>query len=131
VLQATYETSTSHPDTEISEMGRRLTELNCKASVRLRRLGQHQESDAAYQRMSAIAEEEGELEWRVIYTPVDTPEGYEEKLRILDRLGFGFDPDVLAEVVWLLAHEAGRLGIASAMPKRLKSIFARAVEQAA
>jgi hypothetical protein len=43
---------------------------------------------------------------------------------------FSFDPDVLAEIMWGLAHEAGRLGLSDTIPKECKRHFAAAAEAA-
>jgi len=132
--QATLETN---PDAAIFEMGHRLAELDREhrkfheASVQLRRRGQHPESDAANKLMDLISKEQCQLEWKAIYTPAATPEGHEEKLRIVDRMGFSFDRDVIAEIMWMLAYEAGRLGISDTIPQRFKRAFADAAAEAA
>ncbi len=138
MAKATVETSTNkNPDAAIFEMGDRLAELDRQclefdsAAVRLRRLGRHSEANDAGSRMDEAAQALYDLEWELIYTPAATPEGHHEKIRILERGGFSFDPDVLAEIMWGLAHEAGRLGLSDTIPKECKRHFAAAADKAA
>jgi hypothetical protein len=129
--------ATTNPDAAIFEMGDRLLELDRQvlefdaASVRLRRLGRLSESNEAGSRQHEAGEAYSDLEFELVYTPATTPEGHLEKIRIIERGGFSFDPDVLAEIMWMLAHEAGRLGLSDAISKRCKKYFARAAAKAA
>jgi hypothetical protein len=125
MLEATDETTTNkNPDAAIFEMGDRLAELDRQclefdsASARLRRRGRLSESKEASVRMDEAYSAYSDLEWRLVYTPAATPEGHWEKIRILERGGFSFGPDVVAEIMWMLACEAAAW--ASAIPSPIR-----------
>jgi hypothetical protein len=85
-------------DAGIFAMGERITQLVRlhieldERFVRLSRLGQTKPSTLD-DVMAEVREELSETEWRLIYTDAATPDGHAEKLKILERLGFAFDPD--------------------------------------
>jgi hypothetical protein len=119
-------------DGEIFVMGRRLIELDRQvaqfdaAAVRSRRLRRDSEAKEAHSRMDEACEEYSELEWKLAYWPAATPEGHFEKIIILERTGFSFEPDDVADIMWRLAHEAGRLGLGDTIPRRCRKFFGAA-----
>jgi hypothetical protein len=125
----------THNDAGIFQMGERLAELDRiilesdAASIKLRRLGRDSEAKEASAREVEAGEEFSDLEWKIIYTRSFTPEGYYEKIRILEKAGFAFDPDDIADIFWRLAHEAGRLGLSDTIPRRCRGHFITAAEE--
>jgi hypothetical protein len=107
------------PDATIFAMGGRLAELERECLEFSFAIGGLSE-DEADRRSDEAGKAHSDLEWKLIYTPAVTPEGHREKLRILESGGFCFDLEVLAEILWLLAHEAGRLGLSNTIPNRFK-----------
>jgi hypothetical protein len=118
--------SNPNPDAAIFAMGARLAELERQCLEFDSASGRLSESNDADSRSDEAGKAHSDLERKLIYTRAATPEGHWEKIRILESGGFCFDPDVLAEVMWLLAHEAGRLGLSNAIPNQCKRIFAAA-----
>jgi hypothetical protein len=114
----------SHPDAAIFLMGDRLAELERQCLEFDSASGRFSEASEADSRSDEAGRAHSDLEWELIHTPAATLEGHSEKIRILESGGLCFDPDVLAEVMWLLGHEAGRLGLSNAIPNQYKRIFA-------
>ena len=118
--------SNPNPDAAIFAMGDRLAKLERQCLEFDSASGRLPESNEADRRSDEAGKAHSDLEWELIYTSAATPEGHREKIRILESGGFCFDPEVLAEIMWLLAHEAGRLGLSNAIPDQCKRIFATA-----
>ena len=122
-LRAADKHINSNPDAAIFAMGDRLAELERQCLEFDSASGRLSETGEADDRSDEAGKAHSDLERELIHTPAATPEGHSEKIRILESGGFCFDPDVLAEVMWLLGHEAGRLRLSNAIPNQCKRVF--------
>jgi hypothetical protein len=91
---------------------RKITSID-KRAVKMRRSGKSSEADEANALMEEIANRAQEIEWKIVTVSVTSKE-FRAKLKAV--AAFGYDPDQLIEVAWILGHQAGQLGLSSRMP---------------
>ncbi len=84
-----------------------------KRAVKARRSGKTSEADEADALIDEIANKAHAVEWEIVTMSV-TPNEFHAKLKAIAR--FGYDPDQLIEVAWILGHQAGQLGLSARMP---------------